>query len=277
MEPKEINLKLKTGENIYAWHLSPHPSPLAVICLCHGWGEHSLRYKHWADNFAANGFGFFAWDHYGHGQSEGKQGHINEYGVFMEEIHLAMEKATMLFPNSPIVLYGHSMGGNIAINFALREFSPMSLLIATSPWLKLTKNSSGVMNLLVSFLNLVVPSLQIKAPVKAEDISHDPEIIESYRNDPLNHGKITPRLMHEMNMASQFAINNIERLKEPFLLIHGISDPITRYEESYKLSQRAPHCSFIPFKDMYHELHNETINKEVFRIINVWIRGNIET
>ena len=119
----------------------------------------------------------------------------------MEEIHLAMEKATMLFPNSPIVLYGHSMGGNIAINFALREFSPMSLLIATSPWLKLTKNSSGVMNLLVSFLNLVVPSLQIKAPVKAEDISHDPEIIEISRKRSAQPWQNNPAADAEMNMA----------------------------------------------------------------------------
>ena len=122
MEPKEINLKLKTGENIYAWHLSPHPSPLAVICLCHGWGEHSLRYKHRRQLLRPTA-SVFAWDHYGHGQSEGSRAHQRVWG-FMEEIHLAMEKATMLFPNSPIVLYGHSMGGNIAINFALRNSAP---------------------------------------------------------------------------------------------------------------------------------------------------------
>ncbi|HNS30597.1 MAG TPA: lysophospholipase [Tenuifilaceae bacterium] len=276
MEPREIELKLKTGENIYAWHLSPHSSPIAVICLCHGWGEHSLRYKHWADRFVANGYGFFAWDHYGHGQSDGLQGHIKSYEIFMEEVNLALSKASTLFPGCPLVLYGHSMGGNIAINFAIREGTKYQLLIATSPWLKLVKNSSGFLNFLVKLLNLLVPSLQIKAPVKAEDISHVPEVVESYKTDPLNHGKITPRLMSEMNKASRYAMNNIDKMKDPFLLIHGVQDPITRYEESYKLSQRASNCSFIPFRDMYHELHNETISTEIFRVISEWISGNLE-
>jgi alpha-beta hydrolase superfamily lysophospholipase len=276
MEPKETCLKLKTGEKIYGWYVAPELNPKAIVCLCHGWGEHSLRYKHWAERFLKYGYGFFAWDHYGHGQSEGKRGHIRNFGVFMEEINLVLSKASMLFPGSPIVLYGHSMGGNIAINFALREHNPFRLLIATSPWLKLTNKPSAILSFLVKILNGILPALQINAPLNAEGISHVPEIVESYRTDPLNHSKITPRLLTEINKASDYAIANIEKLEKPFLLIHGDSDPVTQYKESFEMSKKVKTCSFIPFKDMYHELHNETINEEVFRMIKEWISGNLE-
>ena len=137
MEPNRISLTLGTGEKLFAWYLKPTRSPRAVICLCHGWGEHSLRYLHWAERFVWQEYAFLSWDHYGHGQSMGKRGHIPSYKVYMEEVNLAINKANEIYPGIPVVLYGHSMGGNIAINFALREINPFRLLIATSHWLRL--------------------------------------------------------------------------------------------------------------------------------------------
>jgi alpha-beta hydrolase superfamily lysophospholipase len=276
MEPKNITITLKSGEKLYAWYMAPTLLPRAIICLCHGWGEHSLRYKHWADRFVAKGYGFISWDHIGHGQSEGQRGHIKNYGIFMEEINLMLNKAGQIFPGVPIVLYGHSMGGNIAINFALRESNPFKLLIATSPWLRLTQKSPALLELAVKVLNKTFSSLSISAPLNAQGISHVQEVVEQYKTDPLNHGKITPKLVTEITNAGEYAIANIEKLKKPLLLIHGDSDPITSYKASCELASKSKTCSFIPFKDMYHELHNETINEEVFNIIKEWISGNLD-
>ena len=275
MEQKNIQLTLASCDNIFAWYSSQSLIPQAVICLCHGWGEHSLRYTSWAQRFVAKNYAFIAWDHYGHGQSDGKKGHIPNYNIFMEEVKLIMRKASQLFPSVPIVLYGHSMGGNIAINFALTEKQP-GLLIATSPWIRLANEPSPILRFFVSILNRIAPALQIKAPVNPNGMSHSKSVVEHYKTDPLNHGKITPRLLTEITKAGKYAIANIAQLDKPFLLLHGDADSIASYHTSAGLLKNCKTCSFIPFKDMYHELHNEDkVKDEVFGIICEWISGNI--
>jgi acylglycerol lipase len=275
MESKNFTFTLKSGEKLYAWYLAPQ-NPKAIICLCHGWGEHSLRYKGWAERFAAHGYGFLAWDHIGHGQSEGKRGHVNSYQVFMEEINLAINKANEFIPGTPVVLYGHSMGGNIVINFALREQNPFKLIVATSPWLRLTKKTSPVLAGLVNVLNKVWPSLSVSAPLDAKGISRIDDEVKKYVSDQLNHGKITPRLLTEITSAGEFAIANAQNIKKAFLLIHGNADPITSYQASLDLSSKAVNCSFAPFNDGYHELHNDLVQNDVFILIKEWLNANIE-
>lgn len=276
MEPKKISLILGSGEKLFAWYLNPTRAPRAVICLCHGWGEHSLRYVHWAERFVHQEYAFLSWDHYGHGQSPGQRGHIPNYKVYMEEVNLAINKANEMFPGVPVVLYGHSMGGNIAINFALREINPFRLLIATSPWIRLTKKQPAILNMAVKFLNKTIPAFPISAPLNPEGISHVPEEVHKYKTDPLNHGKITPRLVTVIAESGEYALANISRFKKPFLLLHGDEDPICSFKSSSEMAAKSSTCSFIPFKHMYHELHNETYREEVFNIIKEWLSGNLD-
>ena len=46
----------------------------AVICLVHGFGEHSSRYEHVAKYFTDNQYAVISYDARGHGRSEGKRG-----------------------------------------------------------------------------------------------------------------------------------------------------------------------------------------------------------
>lgn len=276
MEPRTTELKLKSGQKLFAWYLIPNRPPRAIICFNHGWGEHSLRYKHWADRFIRHEYGFFIWDHIGHGQSDGKKGHIANYDVFMEEVNLAINKINQIFPGIPVVLYGHSMGGNIAINFALKESNPFNLLIATSPWIRLTNKTNPFLNVVVKIFNRILPAIQLDAPLNANGISHIKEIVEDYKTDPLNHGKITPRCVTGITDGGEYALANIDKLNKPFLLIHGDSDPITSFKASFEMSTKCKTCSFIPFKDMFHELHNEPVQEEVFNIIKEWLSGNLD-
>jgi alpha-beta hydrolase superfamily lysophospholipase len=193
----------------------------------------------------------------------------------MEEINLAINKANELFPGVPVVLYGHSMGGNIVINFALREINPFQLLIATSPWIRLTEAPSAFLNGFVKILNKTIPAFPISAPIDAEGLSHVPEEVEKYKTDPLNHSKITPRLMTEITNAGEFALTNISKLHKPFLLLHGDEDPVCSFKASSEMAIKSKTCSFIPFKQKYHELQNETNRDEVFNIIKEWLSGNI--
>ncbi len=79
MNPVERLWVTPRHHKLFAWHVSPESAPKALILLVHGYGEHSKRYLHWADRFVGNGYAFLAWDHIGHGHSDGQRGHIHNY------------------------------------------------------------------------------------------------------------------------------------------------------------------------------------------------------
>ena len=99
----------------------PDSEPRAVVCLVHGLGEHCGRYQHVAAALTEAGFAVLACDQRGHGRSAGKRGVIPSYDALMDDIGLLLEQASQRYPGKPRFLYGHSLGGNEVINYALRR------------------------------------------------------------------------------------------------------------------------------------------------------------
>ncbi|WP_254712478.1 alpha/beta fold hydrolase [Polaribacter pectinis] len=85
----------------------------AVVVLVHGMGEHSTRYVHVAKELTSNNISVIAFDHFGHGKTEGKRGHNPNFNAVLESVTTVIHKAKELFPNKPVFLYGHSMGGEM--------------------------------------------------------------------------------------------------------------------------------------------------------------------
>lgn len=275
MEPIKEFWQSSSGKKLFAWHLKPATQPKAVILLVHGHGEHSLRYLPWAKRFAYHGFVFTSWDHAGHGQSEGLRGHINYFEQLLFEIDLAITKITHEYPKLPIILYGHSMGGNIALNYAINRPAKLSLLVVTSPWINLSNPPSKFMELVSSVMNIIAPFVQIKSTVKPEQISRVPEEVEKYATDPLNHALITPRLYTAIRRSSQYIIKYADKIRIPTLLLHGNADSITSYQSTADLSRKIPRATYVEWPDCYHELHNEEIREDVFATILNWMNEQL--
>ena len=96
-------------------------SKKGVILVTHGMGEHALRYAEMARYFTEAGFAVVAFDIRGHGSSEGKRGHTPSYDLLMDDIERVYDKVKSDYPDAPVVLFGHSMGGNLILNFLLRR------------------------------------------------------------------------------------------------------------------------------------------------------------
>lgn len=275
MNPVERLWVTPRHHKLFAWYVSPESTPKALILLVHGHGEHSKRYQHWADRFVSNGYAFLTWDHIGHGLSDGRRGHIHHYEQFLLEIDLAVNKAKEYFPNVAIILYGHSMGGNIVLNHAIRRSSSVNGIIVTSPWLRLTKEVSPFLNFMVTVLNYIAHYIPVKSSVTPYEISHLDDEVAKYKNDSLIHNKITPRLYVSIRKAGLYVMKYAKRIKTPTLLMHGEADQITSFEASKEISTMIDGCSFVPWPNMYHELHNETVRGLVFETIIKWLDSNI--
>ena len=118
--------------------LSEVENPGAAVLLVHGFGEHSGRYLNEViPFFNQQGFSVLGFDLIGHGKSGGKRGHCAGYEQLMRLLDQAFTRLRTRFPNIPILLYGHSLGGNLALNFVLRGYGKPYGLIASSPYLRL--------------------------------------------------------------------------------------------------------------------------------------------
>ncbi len=260
---------------IFAQSWMPDGQPKTIICLVHGMGEHSGRYKHWAKLFVDAGYGLISTDFFGHGKTEGKTGHVKSYQLLLDQVNLLLQKAEELFPDAPRILYGHSMGGNVAINYAISKDPPVSGIIASAPWLRLVIPVSGAEKIASKMANAILPGLLINAKgLGAEKLSDDPEHWAEVRSDPLVHRKISAKYAYEMMNKGEFALRHVYKINKPFLLMHGNADEITSHKASENFVANTSERTELKIWDGFrHELHNHLDYKEVFKYVVNWIEN----
>ncbi|MDX2445369.1 MAG: alpha/beta hydrolase [Bacteroidales bacterium] len=271
--------EIKNAENrilaLQSWAPNQDEVINGVFCFVHGIGEHLSRYEHWAERSVAKGYVFFGLDLCCSGKSEGKIGFFYSYDSIMDDIDLLIKQAEMKFPGMPLYLYGHSMGGNIVLNYGLRKKSSIKGLIVTAPWLILRNSPSKVFLSLVRFLSKVVPNLIIdtSSSVSPEIISRDKAVVEKYIQDPMVHNKVSLKMAISLNDAAIYAMENAARLDIPLLLMHGSADQITDPEGSRQFYEVNTEKFTLKIWDgLYHELHNEPEKEVVFEYLIDWVK-----
>jgi alpha-beta hydrolase superfamily lysophospholipase len=114
--------------------------PRALIAIVHGLGEHSGRYAALAAEFVKGRFTCVALDLPGHGETSGPRGDIPSWEKVREQVVPAMFTATRGLPDQPmelpVVLLGHSMGGILALDYALAHPKGLSALVLSAPALR---------------------------------------------------------------------------------------------------------------------------------------------
>jgi alpha-beta hydrolase superfamily lysophospholipase len=114
-------------------------NPKAVLCFVHGLGDHIGRHTHVGDFMAEHDIAMVTYDQRGHGRSEGKRGHVPSYDALLTDAESMLSYTKEIYPDTPLFLYGHSMGGNVVANYALKkEVSDLAGTIISSPWLRLS-------------------------------------------------------------------------------------------------------------------------------------------
>ncbi|WP_298782105.1 alpha/beta hydrolase [uncultured Polaribacter sp.] len=247
----------------------------AVVVLVHGMGEHSTRYVHVAQKLTKNNFSVVAFDHFGHGKTLGKRGHNPNFGAVLESVSKTIEKAKELFPNKPVFLYGHSMGGNTVINYSIRKKHNLKGIIATSPFLKLAFEPPKIKLAVGKLLQKIAPSITIGNGLNANDISRDKIEIDKYIDDPLIHNKISPNFSLTFIDTGKWAIRNANKLQTNMYLLHGTDDKITDYKGTQEFTNNSEKATLKLFNGGYHELHNDLCKEEMLQDIINWLNSQL--
>ncbi|ONK10055.1 alpha/beta hydrolase [Streptomyces sp. MP131-18] len=106
----------------YTW-LPAEGTARAWVQLVHGAAEHALRYDAFARHLTAHGYAVIASDNRGHGATAphtGGYGVVGESGwrAVVTDLHTVGERAAAELPGLPRVLFGHSMGSQLARDYA---------------------------------------------------------------------------------------------------------------------------------------------------------------
>ncbi len=271
MKHNEFNIKAYDNINLYGQCWLPEGETIAVINLIHGIGEHSTRYTAMADYYTKKAIAVYAIDYRGHGKSEGKRGHTPEYESLMKDIDKLMEYSAKDSSCKKLFIYGHSLGGNLVLNYVLRRQPKITGLIASGPWLKLAFEPSKFDVVLGSFVKKIYPAFTQKTKLKTDDLSHNEDSNETYKKDDLVHGHISVSLFFGAREAAQWALDNAAKMPVPLLLMHGGADKMTSPEGSKEFASKTDKAELKIWDGFYHEIHNEKENQQVYDFVINWI------
>jgi alpha-beta hydrolase superfamily lysophospholipase len=268
----ELSWKNAEGLHLFAaeW---PVKKPKAVIALVHGQGEHIGRYAHAAAWYNEHDMALLGYDQQGYGRSEGKRGHAKNLNVLLDDIGQLLEETRRRYPDVPLFLYGHSMGGNLVLNYVTRRDPVIAGLIATAPWIRLAFEAPPVKVLAGRILQKFMPTLTLPTNLAANFLSHDEAVVAAYKNDPLVHDQLSAAEGIALLEGAEWLNRYSGVFSIPVLLMHGGADKITSPAATKEFFGRvAGEVAYHEWAGLYHEIHNEKEKEEVFEYTLAWMR-----
>jgi len=255
-------------------------SEKALLVIAHGLGEHSGRYVNVVKRLVPKGITVYAPDFRGHGKSDGKRGHVLSFGEYLEDLYSMIE--TVLREkkqNIKLFLLGHSMGGLIAINYAISRQETIGGLIISSPSLGVAVKVPAIKAVLGKVMSSLWPELSLSNEIDASKISHDDEIVAAYKNDPLVHDRVTARWFTEFLSAMEKANKEAQKIKVPVLMQIAGDDHLVNSDSSKSFFNRldVKDKTIHVYDDLYHEGYNEAEEdrKKVLNDLEAWISSHI--
>jgi len=236
--------------------------PRGLIGIVHGLGEHCGRYAALAADLVAADFSVASLDWPGHGEAPGSRGDVRSWTWVRDQMVPAILSATQGMPGQPQrlphILLGHSMGGVMALDYAITHPNPITGVIASAPALR-TAMPPWWKLMLANVALATAPSVGFSSGLDTGGISRDPEVNRARSEDDLIHDVISPRLYAGFNEARQRVLREARRLSIPALVMHGEADRVVDPEGSKEFVAAAPRrlTSLILYPDAFHEIYND--------------------
>jgi acylglycerol lipase len=246
-----------------------------VVCLVHGLGEHSGRYAHVAAALTKAGYALQAFDLRGHGDSQGRRGHAPTWEALLDDISLCLAQAASRFPDAPLFLYGHSLGGTLVLTYCMSREAQLTGVIATSPLLRPAFQPPAWKIALAQLMYSLWPTFSLNNELDPSGICRDRAVVQAYVNDRRVHDRLSARLGLDMLRAGEWILRHSEDLTVPVLLMYGSADRLCSPEAIRQFAEHVNHgCTCKCWDGLYHEIHNEPEKHEVLRTIIEWLEAH---
>jgi alpha-beta hydrolase superfamily lysophospholipase len=252
-----------------AW--SPEEKPRALVVIVHGAAEHSDRYHHVADALVDDGFAAYALDHRGHGRSSGPRALIERLDYAVADVDQLVVQAIEEYPETPVFMLGHSMGGTIALHYAVQHQDRLSGLILSG--VLAATEAPASLRAAGRVLSAVTPRLGL-IPIDARMVSRNPGVVSAYMSDSfVFHGKLPARTAAQLASAIDDLPKAVPAITVPSLILYGTEDGICPPEGSAMVADRigSVETTVKAYEGLYHEILNEPERDAVLADICGWI------
>lgn len=278
-----------------------------VVHINHGLAEHAARYARFAEFLARCGYVTYAHDHRGHGSTTAPDAPM---GVFAWKDGRAKVLADIMamhdlikreHPTLPLILFGHSMGGIISLNFLQRHSSHLKGAAIFN-----ANASAGALGRLAQFIlawerlrlgsdmpSRMLPRLTFqawgsaisKARTPFDWLSRDPEEVDKYIADPFCGWNASVSLWRDLfgfifSDAKDKNYGQIDR-DLPIMFVGGESDPGTDGGKAIQmLTKRFSAMGFSNlvsriYAQTRHESLNDINRDEVMADFVEWADANV--
>jgi acylglycerol lipase len=254
----------------------PDGDPRAVVVIAHGAGEHIGRYEHVVDRLLSERYAVYGLDHRGHGYSDGPRALIDRVDNAVADLDRLVVLAHELDLGEELFLLGHSMGGCLAVRYAIAHQQRLRGLLLSGPLAALDAAPPPV-RLIASVLSALTPRLPLFA-VDPSLVSRDPAVVRAYENDPLvHHGKLPVRTVAELAAAVDAFPSSVGAITVPTLIMYGTDDRLAPPAGSEMLGERigAADKTVIPYEGLYHEILNEPEQDRVMDDMCAWLNAHV--
>jgi acylglycerol lipase len=263
------------GVELYWQGWLPDGPPSGVLLVCHGLGEHAARYRNVVEALRPDGWAVYGLDHRGHGRSAGRRAHLDGYPDWLADFDAFRREVVARHPDLPVFLLGHSMGGQIALAYALEHPDDLSGLVLSAPALATDQVPAAAIPVL-RLLARVGPALR-PAGIDVTKISKDPDVVTAYRADPLVHqGKPTLGLMSALFDGFGRLVDAAPGLAMPLLLQHGELDALTDPAGTRALAAAAGSEDLTVrwYDGLWHEIYNEPERDRPLADLRDWLAAH---
>lgn len=243
---------------------STHPKPIAVVQVLHGLRDHLGRYERLAAACQEGGFAFIGHDHRGHGVNSESEvaGHFADrhgWDKVVEDGIAVQSFARRAWPESPLILFGHSMGAAIAQSVTARAPQHIAALALSGPaWAPRGQVRAGRRlarlygfafgarrpSPLLDKLGLEAFNRRFApARTEADWLSRDEAEVDKYLADPYCNIPLSNRLWYDL-LGGLLEVSSTRTLRRiptvlPVLITGGAEDPVggrsglTRLAQAY--------------------------------------------
>ena len=248
-------------------------NPKAAVVFVHGICEHLGRYTYIKDKFIEEGYNVYRYDARGHGRSEGKRGHLEDFDDYLDDLDIFIDMIKRENKGLKVVLVGHSMGGLVATAYTSKYPNKVDLLALSGAANRCPKVASAIKFVPYHILGRLNYNNKLGNAVCSVK-----EVGIEYNKDPLVLKKVTFRLLgNAFIKGTKFVGNNINNIKCPTLVMHGEKDGVVEKaigEWTYG-NLKCKDKELKIYTNLYHEIFNEVIKDRVIKDLLDWINERV--
>ena len=116
----EYRFKARDGADLYTRHFASDAD--VTVLLLHGLSGNSYLFNTSCGKLRETvNAEIYALDFRGHGESAGRRGDLDYIGQYEDDVADAIAEIRSKKPNGKLILAGHSMGGGIALRYAMKD------------------------------------------------------------------------------------------------------------------------------------------------------------